>query len=295
MTTADIVIVNWNAGEALTAAAASAMAFGGTPIVVDNASSDGSIERLERNLPEVHVIRNTHNAGFARACNIGAAAGSGELIVLLNPDAEIVKGSVADLEAAFEYHAGVAIVGPAIEGTDGSLRPSVRRFPTTASLCLYQLKLHPLARWIPSLRSYFMLDFRGTTPALVDQVMGAALVMKRADWARFGGMDESYFLWFEEVDLCKRVFDAGRSTLYWPNVVVRHIGAASFKQLPAGERQRHWNRSAARYADRHLPKPGAALVRATMPASRALNWLSAFLRRRTVAARRPPDPNPPPL
>ena len=145
--------------------------------------------------------------------------------------------------------------------------PSVRRFPSTVSLCLYQLKLRPLARWLPPLRRYLMMDFDGSRPALIDQPMGAAFIMRRSDWETFGGLDEQFFLWFEEVDLACRVARVGGKSLYWPSIVVRHQEGTSFRQLPRIQRQRIWNRSMLADARRHLGRPQTFVLRATVPIS----------------------------
>jgi GT2 family glycosyltransferase len=265
--TLDVVIVNWNGGDDVRRAALSALDFGARPIVVDNGSTDGSADRLEVALPEILVIRLGQNAGFARACNLGVQAGSGEYVLLLNPDAELIEGTVADMVRAFNSDASVAIVGPLTVDADGHRETSVRRFPTLITLFLYQLKLHRLARWIAPLRDYFMLDFSGDTPAPVDQVIGAAFAMRRRTWEDFGGLDEGFFLLFEEVDLCRRVSAAGRTTLYWPDVVVRHVGGTSFRKLSHLRLQRIWNASLLRYARLHMGTPAAMLLATTVPLS----------------------------
>lgn len=268
----DVIIVNWNGGEGVVESARSAVAFGARTIVVDNGSTDGSANRIESNLPEVTVERMGRNAGFAAACNRGAALGGGEYVFLLNPDAAIVAGTPDDVSRAFAHEPGPTIVGPRIEDDDGSLARSARRFPTPVSLVLYQLKLHRLARWIPPLRRYLMVDADFSRPMVVDQPMGAAFIMRHSDWERFGGMDEAFFLWFEEVDLAKRVADAGGAALYWPELAVRHTGGTSFSRLAASDRQRIWNRSALRYAERHFGRLGAAAVRMSLPVATTLNW-----------------------
>lgn len=261
----DVVIVNWNGGADVVDAARSATAFGGRPIVVDNGSTDGSAARVEVEVPSARVERLGYNAGFARACNVGAALGSAPLILLLNPDAAIVAGTVADLARAFDHPCRPVIVGPRTVGPDGRPERSVRRFPSLLTLLLYQLKLHPLARWIPPLRAYFMFEFVGSEATLVDQVIGAAFAIRREDWARFSGLDEGYFLLFEEVDLCRRVADAGGKTLYWPDVTVRHIGSTSFRRIPHVRLQVIWNASLLRYARLHLGPAAVLLLAATIP------------------------------
>ncbi len=263
--TVDVVIVNWNGGAEVVAAARSALRFGAFVVVADNGSTDGSPERVERELPEVAVVRMGRNSGFAAACNAGAAVGSSPFILLLNPDAEIVSGDPDQLLAAFGSPWHPTIVGPRTVGPDGSDQLSVRRLPTTTVLFLYQLKLRLLARYLPPLRRYFMLGFAGDRPRIVEQVIGAAFAMRRSDWHRFNGLDEGYFLLFEEVDLCRRVADAGGTALYWPDVVVRHLGGTSFRRLSHVRLQKIWNRSLLRYAKLHLGPGATALLALTAP------------------------------
>jgi len=263
--TLDVVIVNWNGGDDVLRAARSALNFGARPIVVDNGSTDGSADRIELTLPGILVLRMGHNAGFSRACNVGAQAGNGEYVMLLNPDAELIQGGIADLVRAFERDAQTAIVGPRTVDAQGHQQITVRQFPTLPTLFLYQLKLHRLARWIRPLRDYFMVDFAGDSPVPVDQVIGAALAMRRRDWEDFGGLDEGYFLLFEEVDLSRRISARGRTSLYWPYVVVRHLGGTSFRKLSHLRVQRIWNASLLRYARVHLGIPAAILLATTIP------------------------------
>jgi N-acetylglucosaminyl-diphospho-decaprenol L-rhamnosyltransferase len=261
----DIVIVNWNGGHEVIAAAKSAQRFGGNVIVVDNASTDGSPEVVAREVPTASIVRMGHNSGFAAACNAGAAVGSAPYILLLNPDAEIVEGTPALMLEAFERPEHPTIVGPKTVAADGAFQRSVRRLPTTSALILYQLKLWPLARYLPPLRRYLMLDFTGDRPELVEQVIGAAFAMRRDQWIRYSGLDGGYFLLFEEVDLCRRVADDGGCALYWPGVVVRHIGGTSFRRLSHVRLQRIWDASLLRYAERHLGRGATLAIRLTFP------------------------------
>jgi N-acetylglucosaminyl-diphospho-decaprenol L-rhamnosyltransferase len=266
----DAVIVNWNGGGEVVAAARSAVRFGAHAIVVDNGSEDGSATMVEREVPTATVIRLGYNAGFARASNVGASCCSAPVVLLLNPDAEVVEGSAASLVELFSTPDRPTIVGPTTIGPDGTRERTVRRLPTLTVLILYQLKLHRLARWIAPLRAYFMLDFRGSEPTRVEQVIGAALAVRREDWVRFGGLDEGYFLLFEEVDLCRRVADSGGFALYWPGITVRHIGSTSFRKLTHVQRQRIWNASLLRYARLHLGPAAVPILQLTFPVGLAV-------------------------
>ncbi len=277
-TAVDVVIVNWNAGQDLIAAAESAIRFGASVIVVDNASTDGSIDAVAAAIPEVTIVRMHDNVGFAAGCNAGVKHGHGAYVFLLNPDARIEAGSIADIEDAFAFDPTVRIVGPDVLDRDGKRVRSTRRFPTVATLLLTQLKLRPFARWIPPLRRYFMLEFDGAA-GFVDQVIGAAFIMRRRDWEVLGGMDEGYFLLYEEVDLCRRVATAGGRALHWPHIVVRHAGSVSFRRLSHVQLQRIANKSLLRYSRRHLGLRAAAAVAATFPLSVVLSAILDFTKR----------------
>ncbi len=280
----DVVIVNWNGGPAALTAARSALRFGARVIVVDNGSSDGSDRRLAEEAG-ITLRRMGHNAGFARACNAGAGEGHGDYVFLLNPDAEIVSGTPADLDLACTFVADVGVVGPRIVDDSGRSLPSVRRFPTTCSLLLYQLKLHPWAHRFRALREYLMLDFDDTRPAIVDQVIGAAFIVPRRRWEEAGGMDEGFFLLFEEVDLARRLAQAGHSSLHWPAIVVRHEGHASFRRITHVRMQRIWNRSLLRYARKHLSPASAFLLAGTVPVTLALAFALDLAGRPNATAR----------
>jgi N-acetylglucosaminyl-diphospho-decaprenol L-rhamnosyltransferase len=268
----DVIIVNWNGGPGVASAARSAVRFGGRAIVVDNGSSDGSIDQL-REEPGVSIVEMGYNAGFARACNAGASSSDGDYIFLLNPDAEIVSGRPTDIVDALDAFPAAGIVGSRIIDSAGKSGPSVREFPTVTDLVLYQIKLHPWARRIPPLRRYFMIGFDDMKPAYVEQVIGAAMVVRRSDWEAVGGMDSGFFLLFEDVDFCKRLADRGLRAVHWPALVVRHVGHESFRRLGHLRLQRLWNRSLVRYARKHFGVAGTIAIASTIPLSLVLSLI----------------------
>lgn len=268
----DAVIVNWNGGAATLAAVRSAAAFGARPIVVDNGSTDDSVGLLRRE-PDVTILEMGFNSGFARACNEGVAAGTGEYVFLLNPDASIVGGERRDIVSAFGSDPEVGIVGPRILDSSNRPTPSVRRFPRTVDLFLYQLKLHRWAARIAPLRRYFMVGFDDSRPARVDQVIGAALIARRSTWELVGGMDEGFFLLFEDVDFSRRLADRGWGSLHWPDLVVRHAGHASFRRIGHLRLQWLWNRSLLRYARKHLGAPAVGCLALSVPISLVLSTI----------------------
>jgi len=261
--TVDAIIVNWNGGDELLVAIESARRFGANVIVVDNASEFGVARGLGAH-PDVTLIRSPRNLGFAAGCNLGAAAGSAGIVLLLNPDAEIVAGSAADLEQAFESSSGV-IIGLPLEHTSGrSLRTSYP-LPGARQLLADLFRLHSMRRRLgmdPPLQ-----------PAVDDVVtrvgwiVGSALAMRRTDWQRLGGLDDGFFLWYEDVDLGARAAKTGGTIDVAGGILVRHGGASSWSRL--SRRRRQWLRIAGthRYAARHLGRGAAAAIVAAAPAA----------------------------
>lgn len=269
------MIVNWNGGPELGAAVNSVLRFGGRPIVVDNASANDNALREVEQVAGVTVLRQARNTGFAEGSNIGAAAGTGDVVLLLNPDAEIVVGTAADLELAFDETRAM-VIGPHLE--DQQL-PSIRPAPRTADLVGDLLR-------IQSLRDR-LARRRPTSPAMrpaipgKDWLVGAALAMRRTDWDHLGGLDPGFFLWYEDVDLGARVARAGGTLALTESVRVRHMGASTWIRLPRRRRQWLRIRGAWRYARRHLGWLAAASIAVAAPPALALgtaldvvHWLS---------------------
>lgn len=258
----DVVIVNWNGGPGLLRAVKSAQAFGGTPIVVDNASSDGVIDEVAR-MPGVVVLRHDRNRGFATAANTGAAAGMGEFVMLLNPDTEIIHGTATDLGAQFASSDAV-LLGIGLARADGSPIPTVRGLPSGRDLVVDLLRSHALKARIQGADA----GLPGTRPRGAGRyVVGSAIAMRRSDWEHYGGLDEGYFVWYEDIDLGARVHRSGDSVAATDAVVVRHLGTNSLATLSRRRRQSLRIASALRYSRRNLGLRASALVVANAPAA----------------------------
>jgi GT2 family glycosyltransferase len=258
----DVVIVNRNEGSALMRAIRSAQAFGGTPIVVDDGSGDATIDEVTR-LPGVAVLRHDRNRGLATAANTGVAAGMGEFVMLLDSDTEIVTGTAADLAARFAV-TGAAILGIDLQRTDGSRIPALRNLPRARDLVADLLRLYPLTgrlrgpdAGLPGTR----LRGRGC------YVVGSAIAMRRSDWEAYGGLDEGYFLWYEDVDLGARVTRSGDAVASCGTVVIRHTGKNSLAAVPRRRRQRLRISSAFRYARRNMGLAASLAVVVAAPAA----------------------------
>jgi GT2 family glycosyltransferase len=226
MAPVDVVIVSYNSREQLRACVEPLLAAEGVHvIVVDNASPDDSLEAV-RGLP-VTAIQLPVNGGFAHGVNTGWRAGSAPYVLLLNPDARIDEDSIDALVEVIEKVPDVGAVAPRIVDSDGSLDYSQRRFPRLRSTYAQALFLHrllPTASWSDELiRDEAAYAVRGTP----DWVSGACILLRRTVLEELEGLDEGFFMYSEDVDLCKRLQLAGYELLFEPGALVEHEGGAS--------------------------------------------------------------------
>ena len=262
MTAVTLIVVNFNTGmlarKCVETAAADLEGLDWDAIVVDNASSDGSVALL-RGLARTRVIANARNAGFGAAVNQAARVTDAPLLWLLNPDCEVVPGAFAALRQTLERHPECAIAAPRLLNADGSVQASARGEPTAWTGLFGRHSL--LTRFFPASRmarrnlpAQDLVD-ASVESAEVDWVMGAAMLIRRAAFERVGGFDERYFLYWEDADLCRRLRDAGLTTRYVPQAIVRHPGGASADTVSAFA-TRAFHDSAYRYYATHVvPSP----------------------------------------
>jgi GT2 family glycosyltransferase len=231
-----IIIVNWNTRDLLRACLSSLReALDGSPlctevIVVDNASADGSAEMVGSEFPEFRLIANAKNRNYAAGNNQGLREASGELILLLNPDTEVPKGALESLAAFLREHPRAGAVSPALVHPDGRVQQSVRGFPSPRALTgeLTGLaRLRPGSAW----SAYRPQALPEDRPSSVEQPMASAFLVRRETLEQVGPLDEQFPLFFNDVDLCYRLKQAGWSIHYDPGVRVVHVGGASTKQV----------------------------------------------------------------
>jgi N-acetylglucosaminyl-diphospho-decaprenol L-rhamnosyltransferase len=275
-----IIIVSWNVEQCLERCLHSLKAACGyldwDCVVVDNASSDGSAalaKRIAKSDQRVSVIANPDNRGFAKACNQGMAGFDARYVVLLNPDTECPINSLDHLFRAADREPRAGIIGPKLTNTDGSTQASIRRFPTVWSQAGIMLKMHNIFPGLKMFRKYFAQDISLEKEQDVDQVMGACFLIRRELIEQIGGLDERFFLWFEEVDYCKRAIQHGWSVRYIPAVSVIHHGGQSFDQALTLTKQRYLNHSIVAYFRKWQPGWRSAWLWALQPKSLALAWM----------------------
>lgn len=274
----DVVVVSYNSRATLRGCVAPLSALPwATVTVVDNASSDGSLDAIA-DLPAA-LIRAPRNGGFSYGCNLGAEAGVAPYVLLLNPDARIEPGDLAALVWTLESNPGLAVAAPRILEEDGRVAWSQRRFPTlrsTFAQALFLQRLFPRSRWsdqvIRDPAAY-------TQPAEPDWLSGACLLVRRRALRAIGGLDEEFFLYSEDTDLCRRLREAGWKARFEPSATARHVGGAS-----APRHRTEWisARSRVRYARKHHGLVVAALE-AVGVALRSLTHAAVWLHRPAVA------------
>jgi len=249
MNSIGVVIVTWNSGAAIDRAIASCAGLSVT--VVDNASTDDTVERVRRH-QDVYLIANSENRGFAAAANQGIARTPDDFVLLLNPDAELLDSVDALAEAC--ANPDVAIAAGRLVDANGVTQKgfTVRRFPTALTLAFETLGFNRVFPRNRVNRRYRCLDLDLDSEADVEQPAGAFILFRRDVWRDLGGFDESFSpVWFEDVDFAKRALKRGRIR-YLPSVSARHKGGASIACLDWSSREAHWYVSLLRYASKHF-------------------------------------------
>ncbi|MBI3255874.1 MAG: glycosyltransferase family 2 protein [Candidatus Andersenbacteria bacterium] len=250
-----IVIVNWNTGKLLKECLASLAALPekdkiAEVIVVDNSSSDDSCQQakaVEIGIP-MTFMQLPKNIGYAAANNMALRARRDKAshVLLLNPDTQVRPGALTAGLDELERDGTHGVVGLKLVNPDGSPQPSVRSLPRLPVFLFIFLKMHRLRQQL--MEPVFDYEKR----AEVGQVMGAAFFINRALLEKIGLLDEKFWIWFEEVDYCKRARDAGYKVIYTPAGVVMHHGGTSFGQLVGLKKSLPLLRSAQWYVRKHI-------------------------------------------
>jgi len=262
-------------------------------IVVDCASSDGSVEMVRREFPGVRLIASDENLGYARGNNRGLAGAAGRYLLILNPDTEVVSDALAAMVRYLDEHPAVGAGGPQLRYPDGTLQSSRRRFPTLAAAFCESTLLH---QWFPNnpvARRYHLADRPADMLQPVDWLVGAALMIRREAWDQVGPFDEGFFMYFEELDWCRRCRAAGWEIHYLPAAQIIHYAGKSSEQVVAARTIR-FQRSKIRYFRKYYGAGWALVIRLFLLATFAfqlteesLKWLVGHrrdLRRERMAA-----------
>lgn len=279
-----IIVVSWNVHDYLKACLQSL--FTQTKdvrfevLVVDNASNDGSADMVAKEFPDVTLIHNYHNRGFGMANNQALTKVKGEYILFLNDDTEIHGNIFHSLLTQYKdmvsHGQPVGMLGCQLRNPDNSIQPSVRAFPTVFDQTVILLKLHHV---FPGLVSgYHQTHFDYTKEQTVDQVMGAFMFTTKSIIDEVGNFDSAFFNWFEEVDLQRRMYQAGYDVVYTPSVHCTHVKGASFTQLRKPEAQRIFNKSMRYYFRKHHSFAAYVWISIFQPISILLSYALQMVR-----------------
>jgi GT2 family glycosyltransferase len=222
-----VIIVNWNTRDILRDCLRSVYEqTGGVTfevIVVDNASDDGSAEMVKQEIPQVILIENKENRGFAAANNQGMAIANGRYILLLNPDTIVLDGAIQKSVVFADYHPDIAVVGCQVWLNEHEIQRTCFAFPSVVEFIFQKMGLR---RLFPRSRSFGWIDYGWwdrTTPMDVDVVSGMFMLVRKSAIEQVGGMDEDYFVYAEETDWCFRFKKAGWKCVFTPTARIIHI------------------------------------------------------------------------
>lgn len=225
-----VVIVNHNAGAFLSRCVGSTLANAGGAslevVVVDNASTDGSARAAAVENPEARLIETGENRGFAAGVNVGIGATTAPLVFVLNPDAEIWRGTLAGFVELARERPRAGAIGPLVRNSDGTVYATGRKIPTIGE-ALGHAFLGPFLPGNRFTRAYTMAGWDRISEREVDWVSGSAFLLRREAVEEVGLLDEGFFLYGEEVDLFTRLRKAGWQVLFTPELEVIHEGGVS--------------------------------------------------------------------
>ncbi len=247
-----IITVTWNSaefiGEQIKSVKAGCKNISFEEIIVDNGSADGTIGLVENNFPEVKLLKNDKNRGFAFPNNQAAKLAQGEFFLFLNPDMRAEEGSLDRVVSWMQNHTDVGLAGCRLLDKQGNLNTQAlpRRFPTFWDQAAIILKLPHLFPKIVDV--YLLKDFNPDLEQEVDSVRGSFMIIRREVYEKLGrAFDPRYFIWFEDVDLCREVKKMGLKVMYTPVISCVDYVGSSFKKRDTLWKQKQFIKSMVQY------------------------------------------------
>ncbi len=237
--TLEIIIVNWNSGALILECIASLKKsinetfILNKVIVVDNNSSDGSIENIKEDGLPLKIIMNKKNYGFGKACNQAAKGSKADYLLMLNPDTKVYENSLSKPIKFMEdsQNQNIGIVGVKLVDENNNTLKNCARFPTAKSLISSSFGLDKI---IPSIfKPHFMVEWNHEEDRIVDQVMGSFLLIRRELFEKLNGYDERFFVYYEDLDLSLRVNQMGYKSFYLSEAKIYHKGGGTTEKVKA--------------------------------------------------------------
>lgn len=250
-----VILVTWNSSDEISGCINSVLKNHSSDnseieiIVVDNNSTDDTKTKLEglKNLNNnIRLIINKENVGFTKACNQGIELSAGENILLLNPDTEIVNNAIGKMAAKLNSEDEIGAVAPKLLNEDGSIQKSCRTFPEYKDMFFEMTLLSKLFPESKTFSRWKMNYFDHNTECRVEQPMAAALMIKKNVLNNIDNFDERFKMFFNDVDICKKIYDSGKSIIFYPEAEVIHIkGVSIYKDRV--KMIRIWNKDCSEY------------------------------------------------
>lgn len=271
-----IVIVSWNVRELLRANLARLFSVHTTVrfevFVVDNGSHDGTAYMVRQEFPQVRLITNAWDAGFAGPNNQALRLATGDVCLLLNPDMLVEPGALDAAHHELMKDDTIGVLGIKLLGQNDKPVSNVRRFPTFFSQAAILLKLQHLFPGIVA--NYLATDFNYDLSQDVDQVRGSFFAFRRELLDAIGYLDDGYHIWFEEVDFCKRVKNAGLRVRYIADAMARDYVGKGVSQMKRLETQEIFTASMVRYFEKWHACPAVLTIRLLRPFALASAWIA---------------------
>jgi len=231
MGTTAVCIVNYNTRDLLRACLRSVLSERpGEITLIDNASTDGSVEMVQEEFPSVRLIRLDGNLGYGAAANRAVENCRSDYVLLLNSDTLLKPGALEALSSYLDKHELASMIGPQIVSPDGKIQTSRFYFPTPLHVFLYLSNWYRFIPRLPIARRRSLQAASASPAIMVPWVLGAALAFRRERFETIGGFDEEFFMYFEEVDLCYRLSTAGEQIHFAPVAEIVHVGGSSTDQ-----------------------------------------------------------------
>ena len=231
-----VVVVSWNARrhliECLKSIEDTTSGLSLEIIVVDNASSDGSDGAVAEHFPHVKLIRNRDNLGFAAANNVAIRESTGRYICLINSDVIVLPGCIGNLVDHMNHYPHIGIAGPRVLNPDGTLQPTARPFPTLRTYLSSALALPRLSRQSASGRHLHTTDSTHDKPTKSDWLTGCFWIVRREALEKVGLLDEAFFMYAEDLDWCRRFWQASWDVALFATAEAIHFGGASSDNKP---------------------------------------------------------------
>ncbi len=280
-----IIIVSWNVREKLKenleAIFSSRGGINYEVIVVDNNSQDGTADMVYKDFPRVKLVANDKNLGFARANNQAIRIAGGRYILLLNPDMKIFPDTFVDLLGWLENHPKADVTSVKLIDEAGEIVRHVRKFPNVWNQLAVILKI---PHFFPSvLNGYILKKFDYSQDSIVDSVRGGFFVINSKIVDKIGLLDERFFLWFEEVDYCRRVKENGGEVWYCSAVECLDYVGQSFKQISSLKKQKYFRDSMLKYFAKWQPTWQNRLLKIFWPIGLFSAWLAGIFKLKSKA------------